>query len=76
MEIEEIGKIESFEPIPHEATLYLTAVYYPNPSGYWAPGPGGMDKSEVIRMVSVYTTGISKARIYSVKVPLKKIDSA
>lgn len=73
MQIEEKGNIDTFEAMPSEGELYLTAIFYE--AGYWQAGPGGMDKAEVIRMISGYS-GITKARIYSVKVPLKKIYAA
>lgn len=67
VQIEEMGEIRTFEAVPSEVTLYLTAVRY---SGtLWSAGPSGLDKNEVINRL-VNWSGIDSARIYSVKVPL------
>lgn len=67
MEIEDKGELTKFETMPTEGTLYLTAVRYPPSS--WMQGPSGMDKGQVVTALSAWT-GIDKARIYAVKVPL------
>ena len=67
MEIEDKGEVKSFETMPTEGTLFLTAVRYSG--NFWASGPSAMDKGEVIKMLGNYS-GIDKARIYAVKVPL------
>lgn len=74
VEIEDKGEVRMFEVMPTEGTLYLTAVRY-NGSSFWCSGPSSMDKAEVIKMISGYT-GIDKARIYAVKVPLVAVDAA
>ena len=73
MKIEDCGEIRSFEPMPTEGSLYLTAVCYSN--NYWASGPSGMDKAEVIKSLASWV-GCSKARIYVVKVPLSTLPAA
>lgn len=67
MEIEDKGELTKFETMPTEGTLYLTAVRYG--PGSWMQGPSGMDKAQVITALSTWT-GIDRARIYAVKVPL------
>lgn len=67
MEIEDKGELTKFETMPTEGTLYLTAVRYT--SGSWMQGPSGMDKAQVIAALNSWS-GIDKARIYAVKIPL------
>lgn len=69
MKIEDAGEVGSFETMPTERNLYMTAVQYGG--GSWIAGPSGYDKEEVIRMVSSYT-GVTNVRIYTVKVPVKQ----
>ncbi len=73
MEIEDKGELKAFETMPTEGTLYLTAVCYGGAS--WMAGPASMDKAEVVKAL-VNWTGATKARIYSVKVPLVTLDAA
>ena len=71
MEIEDMGELRKFDTMPSEATLYITAVCYGG--GSWSSGPSAMDKGEVENSLRNWV-GITKARIYSVKVPLHRID--
>jgi len=68
MEIEDKGELKAFETMPTDGTLYLTAVCYGAAS--WMQGPSGMDKGQVITALSTWS-GITRARIYAVKVPLE-----
>lgn len=68
MEIEDVGEVRTFEPMPKEGTLYMTAVRYSG--NFWAAGPSAMDKAEVIMMLG-NLNGVDRVRIYSVKVPLE-----
>ena len=73
MEIEDKGTIDTFEPIPIETILYLSAVHYEGV--YWTAGPAGTDKNVVIQKLQGYS-GVTLARIYKVKVPVKSLPSA
>ena len=73
MEIEEMGELKKFESVPSEVTLYMTAICYSG--SYWTGGPSGLNKDEVIRNLSSWT-GIVKARIYAVKVPVGALPAA
>lgn len=73
MEIEELDGPTKYETMPTEGTLYLSAVHYAG-SG-WMNGPGGMDKSEIVKQLSRWN-GIDAARIYAVKVPLEALPAA
>ena len=67
MEIEDAGEIRTFETMPKEATLYMTAVLY---SGcQWMNGPCGYSKDEVVGMLQSYA-GVTRVRIYSVRLPI------
>lgn len=72
MEIEDKGTLTKFETMPTEGTLYLTAVRYTTKR--WTQGPSGMDKEQVIEDLRQWS-GIDKARIYAVTVPLAGYDS-
>lgn len=74
MEIEDNGELRSFESMPTEVMLYLTAVRYSG--NYWAAGPVSTDKNEVIRMLAENYTGVAVARIYAVKVPVETISAS
>lgn len=73
MEIEELGELKAFETMPKEGTLYVSIVCYG--VSYWACGPSAMSKGEVIKALSSWS-GATKARIYSIKVPLAALDAA
>lgn len=73
MKIEEKGKLEEFETLPKERTLYVTIVHYSN--NYWTTGPCGFDKSQVLESLAIYT-GVAAARIYSIEVPTKSLPAA
>ena len=73
MEIEDMGELRKFESVPSETILYMTAVCYNG--SYWTGGPYGLNKEEVIRNLSLWT-GITKARIYAVKVPVDALPAA
>ena len=73
MEIENIGELKAFETMPKEGTLYIGVVCYSG--NYWAVGPSAMNKDEIIRALGSWS-GATKARIYSVKVPLVALDAA
>ncbi|MDI3349187.1 hypothetical protein PIGBHMHK_00667 [Mycoplasmopsis arginini] len=73
MEIEDKGNIDSFEVMPAEQILYLSAVTYDG--SHWFGGPASFNKNEVIKILQGYT-GVSVARIYRVKVPVKSFPGA
>ena len=67
MKIEDAGELRTFETVPTEKTFYFSIVLYP--PDFWASGPSGDDKQDVISSVMRYH-GITDARIYSAKVPI------
>lgn len=73
MNIEEMDEPSSYEPMPTEETLYLTAVRYSG--GYWSAGPSGTNKDDVTKQLYNWS-GIDAARIYAVKVPLEALPAA
>lgn len=73
MNIEDVGELRSFETIPSEVTLYMSAVCYSG--SYWAAGPCDTDKAKVIRMLHTWG-GVEAARIYAVKLPTKLMPGA
>ena len=73
MNIEDVGELRSLETIPSEVTFYMSAVRYGN--DYWAAGPCGTDKANVVRVLSTWG-GVEAARIYAVKLPTKLIPGA
>jgi hypothetical protein len=74
MNIEDMGELKSFEPMPAETTLYLTAIRYES-NEVWMAGPGGTDKAYVITTLQ-HWAGIDAARIYAVKLPAKRLGAA
>ena len=73
MKIEDVGELRSFETVPSEVTLYMSAVRYSG--NYWAAGPCDNDKANVIRMLHTWG-GVEAARIYAVKLSTKLIPGA
>lgn len=70
IEIEDEAALTKFEAMPTEKTLYLTAVRYKN--GSWLGGPSGDNKDAVLASIQNWS-GIDRARIYTVKVPIEAV---
>lgn len=68
MKIEDAGEIRSFELPPRECDFFITVVRYSN--DWWATGPSGYNKEDVINSLRSFT-GITDARIYTVRLPVK-----
>lgn len=67
MEITECGELKTFETMPTETTLYLSA--YTTDGLSWFGGPSAKSKEEVIGYLQNYF-GVISARIYSVKIQI------
>lgn len=70
MEIEDMGDVSGFESMPKERQFYFTAVRYEGDGELWFAGPSGYEKDAVIDSLQNWS-GISGARIYAVKLPVK-----
>jgi hypothetical protein len=71
MQIEDMGELKSFEPMPTETTIYLSAIRY-DTGQMWTAGPGSVDKTYLITTLQNWG-GIDAARIYAVKLPAKRV---
>lgn len=73
MKIEDTGTLSTFEALPTEEALYLSAIRYVG--GTWFGGPYAKDKEELIRALQTWGS-IEAARIYRVTVPAKPMPAA
>lgn len=67
MEIEDKGELTTFQAMPKEATLYITAAQHS--SGQWMGGPSNHDKSALMEQLRQWN-GFTRCRIYAVTVPV------
>lgn len=69
MKIEDTVELRTFDTMPTETTLFMSAVRWD--SGTWYGGPCGDTKDAVVRSLLDSYKHVTEARIYSVKLPIR-----